>query len=220
MARAAGRNGRVVGIERSSEQITEARRLSLLDGEENLYELRQGSATALPLRKDEWDSFDIVHARFLLEHVTDPLAVVRMMVEAARPDGRIILQDDDHDVLRIYPEPNGFYNLWRAYIRSYEKIGNDPYIGRRLVRLLQESGARPVDNHWFFFGSCAGHPHFASYSANLRGVVQTAKEAILRNELISPEEFDSAMRALIQWEQRQDGALWYAVCWAEGIKPA
>jgi ubiquinone/menaquinone biosynthesis C-methylase UbiE len=217
MARSAG-SGCVVGIERSLEQLMEARRLAALDGEEGIYDLRQGNATDLPLRREEWASFDIVHTRFLLEHVNDPLAVVRMMVEAARPGGRIILQDDDHDVFRIFPEPEGFYDLWKAYIRSYEKLGNDPYIGRRLVSLLHESGAMPAGNHWFFFGSCAGHPHFTAYAANLRGVILTAKDSILQNALLDPKLFNSAIEALQKWEQRPDGALWYAVCWAEGVK--
>jgi SAM-dependent methyltransferase len=196
----------------------EARRLASLDGEEDLLDFRQGNAMALPLRREEWASFDIVHTRFLLEHVTDPLAVVRMMVEAARPGGRIILQDDDHDVFRIFPEPEGFYRLWKAYMRSYEKFGNDPYVGRRLVSLLHESGARTAANHWVFFGSCAGHPHFLSYAANLRGVIQSARDSIIKNELLDSDQFDSAIAALQSWEQRPDGALWYAVCWAEGTR--
>src|SRR5687767_14900131 len=193
MARLTGPSGRVVGIERSLEQLMEARRLSSLDAEEDLYDLRQGNAAALPLRREEWGSFDIVHTRFLLEHVNDPLAVVRMMVEAARPGGRIILQDDDHDVLRIHPEPEGFYDLWKAYMRSYEKLGNDACIGRRLVTLLHESVARPTGNHWLFFGSCAGHPHFSAYAANLREVIVTARDSIVTSEILDPDRFDSVV---------------------------
>jgi SAM-dependent methyltransferase len=218
MARLAGPSGRVIGIERSLEQLKTARRLSKIDREEDLVDFRQGSATALPLRREEWGSFDIVHTRFLLEHVTDPLAVVRMMVEAARPSGRIILQDDDHDVLRIYPEPEGFYDLWNAYCRSYAKAGNDPYVGRRLVSLLHESGVETTGNHWLFFGSCAGHPHFSSYAANLSGVLQTARDAIIQADLLTNSRFEAAMDSLHSWELNTNGALWYAVCWAEGTK--
>ena len=216
MARVAGVP--VVGVERSIDQMREARRLAELDQEEKLLDLRQGNATALPLRREEWGSFDIVHSRFLLEHVNDPLAVVRMMVEAARPGGRIILQDDDHDVLRIYPEPDGFYRLWKAYMRSYEVLGNDPCIGRKLVALLHESGSRPTSNHWFFFGSCAGNPQFLSYAANLRGVIETARDAIVTNDILDQKKFDAAIQALQAWEQRPDASLWYAVCWAEAVK--
>ena len=218
MARAAGSSGRVVGIERSLEQLRESKRLASLAGEEGLFDLRQGNAISLPLRREEWASFDIVHTRFVLEHVNDPLAVVRMMVEAARPGGRIILQDDDHDVLRIFPEPSGFYELWQAYIRSYAKLGNDPYVGRRLVGLLHQSGALPMLNDWLFFGSCAGHPHFPAYTTNLRGVIESAKDAIVPTGLLDQAKFDAAMQALQEWEQKPEASLWYAVCWAEGTK--
>src|SRR5262249_7752545 len=151
MARASGRT--LVGVERSEEQLAGSARDPLLD-------LRQGDVTDPPLREGEWGSFDLAHARFILEHVPDPLAVVRQMVRAVRPGGRLVLQDDDHDVLRIYPEPPGFMTVWRAYERTYDRIGCDPYIGRRLVSLLHEAGARPVRSTQINFGACAGDPNF------------------------------------------------------------
>ena len=99
MARAVAPGGCVIGLERSPEQLAAARGYAHADGEENLIELRQGDAAALPLQPEEWSSFDVVHARFLLEHVPDPLAVVRGMVRAARPGGRVMLEDDDHAIL-------------------------------------------------------------------------------------------------------------------------
>src|SRR5262245_21198511 len=50
MARIAGTGGRVVGIEQNRAQLAEARRLATVDGEEELAELREGDALALPLR--------------------------------------------------------------------------------------------------------------------------------------------------------------------------
>ena len=118
------------------EQIAEAKRQAAGDGEEGLIEIRQGLATDLPLRDDEWGSFDVAHARFLLEHVADPEAVVRQMLRAVRPGGRVILEDDDHDVLRLWPAVAAFDELWQGYVESYSALGFDPYIGRRLVGLL------------------------------------------------------------------------------------
>ncbi|MBI4604789.1 MAG: methyltransferase domain-containing protein [Planctomycetes bacterium] len=91
IASAAGLSGRVVGVERSREQIEAALALAREAGEEGLVDLREGDALRLPLAEGEPGSFDVVHARFLLEHVRDPLAVVRGMVLAARPGGRIVL---------------------------------------------------------------------------------------------------------------------------------
>ncbi|HEX5132651.1 MAG TPA: methyltransferase domain-containing protein, partial [Candidatus Krumholzibacteria bacterium] len=101
MAAAAGTAGVVVGVERSAAQIVEGRRQAgaAIAG----LDIREGDALALPLRDDEWGSFGVAHTRFLLEHVREPDRVVAGMVRALRPGGRIVLEDDDHDVLRLHP---------------------------------------------------------------------------------------------------------------------
>ena len=139
MARVVTR-GRVVGIERDEQQLDGSRRLAVADGEEKLVEFRAGDVVELDLAEREWGTFDVAHARFVLEHVPEPLRVVRNMVRAVRPGGRVVLADDDHDVLRLWPEAPGFNELWRAYIRTYDRNGTDPYIGRRLVSLLHAAG--------------------------------------------------------------------------------
>src|SRR5215510_5257091 len=111
MARQVGPSGIVVGIERSTEQLAVARRLVAEAGEEHLVDFRAGPAEQLPLAASEWSTFDVVHARFLLEHVPNPVAVVRQMVRALRPGGRIVLEDDPHDTLRLWPDPPGFQHL-------------------------------------------------------------------------------------------------------------
>lgn len=218
IARATG--VRVVGIERSREQIEDAMRRARADGEEALLDLRFGDALAPPLAESEWGRFDLAHTRFLLEHVPDPLRVVRAMVRAVRPGGRIVLEDDDHAVLRLWPEPAGWESLWRAYCLSYERAGNDPFIGRRLVALLADAGAEPVRNEWLFFGGCAGEDDFRHYVANLIGVVEGARRGTVASGAIGDPEFDAVMERVRAWGRRSDAAIWYAMCWAEGRKPA
>ena len=214
MANAAG--GRVIGIERSAEQIAEAERLAALAGEASFVEFRQGDALQLPLRAKEWGHFELVHTRFLLEHLPDPLLAVQAMMRAVRPGGRIVLADDDHDLLRLWPEPPDFAALWQAYQRAYEHLGNDPTIGRRLVGLLAEAGAEPVRNSFIFFGSCAGERHFSQYVENLRGVIQGARATVIDAGLMDAERFDASLAALRDWSRNPVATIWYAVSWAEG----
>lgn len=211
--------GRVVGIERNEEQLAGARKLAEADAEKGRVEFRSGDVLDLRLGDREWGSFDLAHARFLLEHVPDPLRVVKTMVRAVRPGGRIVLADDDHDVLRLWPEPPGFSDLWNAYIRTYDRIGNDPFVGRRLVSLLHEAGAVPRRNTWIFFGGCAGMEIFEVLAANMAGVVRTARETILGMSLFERDAFEMVMRGYERWAKRPDAALWFAVAWAEGTRP-
>jgi SAM-dependent methyltransferase len=214
-----GSRQHVVGIEHNSAQLAEAQRLALAAGEQGLAEFRQGDALALPLRDEEWGTFDLAHARFLLEHVRDPLAAVRAMVRALKPGGRIVLADDDHGLLHLWPEPPGFAALWNAYIRSYDRHGNDPYVGRRLVALLHQAGARPAGRQWLDFGSSAGEDNFSAAVTNVIGIMLGARDTMRDEALIDTASFDQAVEALRQWSLRPDAAIWYAICLAQGVKP-
>jgi SAM-dependent methyltransferase len=209
--------GKVVGIERSEAQLAVANQLAAEDEEEGLVDFRQGDVLELDLG-DEWGTFDIAHARFLLEHLPDPLRVVKTMVRALKPGGRIYLADDDHDVLRIWPEPPGIAELWRAYMRTYDRIGNDPFTGRRLVELLHAAGAQPVRNTYIFFGGCAGMDLFPTLTANLAGILRGAREAIVSMGLFDGHSFDVVMSEYDNWAKRPDAAIWFPMAWAEGVK--
>ncbi len=211
----------VVGIERSAEQIERARALAkdfdpALDA---AFDLRPGNALAPPLAAHEWGTFDVAHARFVLEHVPDPLGIVKVMARAVRPGGRIVLEDDDHALLRLWPEPAGFDRVWAAYVRTYERIGCDPWVGRRLVALLHEAGAIPRTNRWLWFGACAGDAdgRFALLTTNVQVILRGAESAIRQAGPMDAREFAEALDAFAKWSARPDAALWYASAWAEGV---
>ena len=216
MLQAAGADATLLGIERAAAQRAQAVRLAAERATSSRVEFRAGDATQLPLRPDEWASFDVVHARFLLEHVPQPLRVVQQMVRAAKPGGRIVLEDDDHDLLRLWPRCTELESLWQIYQASYATAGNDPIIGRRLVELLQQAGALPMRNDWLFFGACAGHADFMAYVANLHGVLEGAREAMAQSGRVDSAGIDAALSALRRWADRPDAALWYCSAWAEG----
>lgn len=97
---------RIIGVERNPEQVKAALRHPASTGACTV-DFRTGDATDPPLQKREKGQFNLAHARFLLEHVPNPAAVVSAMVAAVKPGGRIVLADDDHELMRFWPEPEG-----------------------------------------------------------------------------------------------------------------
>jgi SAM-dependent methyltransferase len=181
-------------------------------------EFRKGDAESLELKKEEWGSFNLAHARFILEHVRQPEKVVEGMTRAVRSGGKVVLEDDDHELMRLYPSPAGYSELWQAYMRSYDRLGNDPFIGRRLISILHEAGLKNIRNDAVFFGDSAGSPTFQAYARNLVGILKGARELILKEALLDEKGFDAAIQNIEEWSQRPDAALWYTINWAEGTK--
>jgi SAM-dependent methyltransferase len=208
----------VLGIERSAEQIAEAMRQAAVDGETDILTMREGDVLDPPFRDDELGQFDVAHARFVLEHVPDPLQVVRNMARAVRPGGRVILSDDDYDGLRLWPEPLGFSAVWNAYQRTYDRHGNDPVVGRRLVQLLHQAELLPRRNTLVFFGGCSGDSDFEDVVRNIASIVHEAIDDIAATG-IAREAVTAALDALIKWSKAPDSAVWFAMSWAEGVKP-
>ena len=220
MADAVGAGGRVVGIERDPAQIAEGHRLARAADARHGVDVRQGDAYDFPLRADEWGTFDLAHARFLLEHLSRPQEAVDAMVRAVRPGGRVILEDDDHEALVLFPSVPEFERVWGAYARAYEAQGRDPRVGRKLVALLARAGATPTRCDWPFFGACAGSATYGLIVTNCRGILTGARETIIASGGVSATEFDAGIRAYDSWCARPDASYWYCTFWAEGTRRA
>ena len=219
IARCLPRNSKVIAIERDPAQLATAVDRALAENEAGLVEFRVGEAAGLPLEEKEIGCFDLAHTRFLLEHVNNPLAVVKAMFDAVRQGGRIVLADDDHSTLRLWPEPPGVMDAWRAYFETYTKNGNDPFVGRRLVQLLHQVGAEPQKNTMVFYGGCTGMREFKGLVHNLYEVLGGAAEEVIHANLMSEKAYIDALNALRDFSRRPDAALWYGINWAEGLKP-
>lgn len=216
MARAVAPEGRAVGIEREEAQLARARANAA--GVAGL-ELRRGEVTDPPLAPGEWGSFDVAHARFVLEHLRDPAGLVRVMLRAVRPGGRVVLTDDDHEGLRLWPECAEGQALWGAFYRSFERLGNDPLIGRKLATLLAGAGATGIRCRLIDYTRSRGDADFADAVRNVIEVVRGAREAVLDGAW-SAARFDGALHAIARWAELPDATLWYAFSWAEGRRPA
>lgn len=91
--------------------------------------------------------------------------------------------------------------MWHAYQQSFEHLGNDPIIGRRLIALLHAAGAQSVRNTFIFCGSCVGEPHFPLYVENLSSVIQGTRATVIDAGLLDAARFDAALAALHEWSQ-------------------
>lgn len=199
--------GSALGIERDEKQLSRARELNQ---DADKVEFRQGEASNLPLSSDERGSFDLAHARFVLEHVPDAQRVVHQMVQAVRPGGRIFLLDDDHDLLRLDPEPCKFLEVWKSYTASYETIGCDPYIGRKLPRLLHKAGALPVRAGAVFFGGCKGEERFEALCDNMIGLIVGADIAL------DADQVKEGVKDFSAWRECSYANMVFMAPWAEG----
>ncbi|MPT14578.1 MAG: class I SAM-dependent methyltransferase [Microbacterium sp.] len=90
------------------------------------------------------DSFDVVHAHQVLQHVADPVQALREMRRVAKPGGLIAARDADYAGFLWFPvllELDRWLALYRAAARAN---GGEPDAGRRLLAWARAAGFEDV----------------------------------------------------------------------------
>ncbi len=113
LAEAVGAEGEVVGVDSSPDMVAMARGFATASGLKQVnVVVADAAATALPA-----DHFDLVHARLLLLHVTQPEAVVAEMVRICRPGAVVALHDVDADPWFCEPPHPAWDRLADAFLK-------------------------------------------------------------------------------------------------------
>ncbi|GMA25347.1 hypothetical protein GCM10025864_31060 [Luteimicrobium album] len=132
--------GRVVGVDASEKVLEAARALGENSGLENV-EFAHANAYELPF---DDDTFDVVHAHQLLQHLSDPVAALREMHRVAKPGGLVAVRDADYSAMTWYPENAGLTEWNELYHEVTSAYGYQADAGRRLLAWVQESGFAPA----------------------------------------------------------------------------
>jgi SAM-dependent methyltransferase len=191
---------RVVGVEKSPEQIVAAVKLACVT-------YVQGDAQRLDFSDK---SFDLVYARYLLEHVPDPEQVLREMRRVTRPGGRVAACENDISLLRIDPPCPAFEEVWAAFQQFQESLGGDGRIGRRLFRLFRKAGFSEIalsvqpEVHWF------GSPGFSDWIRNVIGNIESARDGLMTSGFSHAAQIENAFAELSELIHREDASCHFA----------
>lgn len=139
MARQVGPDGRVVGIDMDEVVLAHARKAADTAGVRVHW--RCASAEAL----DESGRYDLVYARFLLSHLSDPAAMLAKMLQATEPGGVVVVEDIDIAHHTHWPPCPAFLRYIEIYQATARLRGADPDIGPRLPALAIGAGAEVTD---------------------------------------------------------------------------
>ncbi len=128
-----GPTGRCMGLERDPSALSAARRVAATRPWVGL--------TAGDLRTaDLGGPWDVIVARWVLSFLPDPAACIQRLSGALAADGVLVVQDYNHDGVRLFPDAPAFNRTIAAYRAAYDRLGGDLWIAGRLPGMMTAAG--------------------------------------------------------------------------------
>ncbi|TYP83804.1 methyltransferase domain-containing protein [Blastococcus xanthinilyticus] len=195
--------GRVLGLDVSADPLDEARAAAERAGVAVTFAVGDGYALDLPD-----DSFDVVHAHQVLQHLTDPVAALREMARVCRPGGVVAVRDVDYAATTWFPADAGLDRWLELYGQVARRNGAEPDAGRRLLSWAHAAGLRgtTATASTYCFASPADRQWWGRSWAG-RATASAFAEQAVGSGLATAAELDGLAAAWLRWAEADDGWL-------------
>ena len=217
LAQLSGDGGEVWGVEASSEQLERGERLASADSHADVPSPRflQGDAHALPFENDR---FDVVFCRYLLEHVADPVQVLREMRRVLKPGGLLFAQENNILINDFDPDCPTFDIVWERFAQLQRILGGDALIGKKLRRLLRQAGFSRVELSIQPEVHSHGMPTFRPWVENLINNFQPVEAELAARGLATTDQTRQAAAELRALIDNEDGSAYFYWNRAKAVK--
>jgi ubiquinone/menaquinone biosynthesis C-methylase UbiE len=136
--------GEVWAVDNNAEQIRVAR--ERYSDCSNLHFFESNLLHDTEFLKAEAGKFDAVYCRFLLQHLDNPIQMLRCMAELLKPGGLLICEDADVTKLRYSPADEDINEWQRYWFALGRALGASYEIAPCLAETLQSAGLT-VEHH-------------------------------------------------------------------------
>ncbi|WP_343575369.1 methyltransferase domain-containing protein [Mycobacterium sp.] len=152
------------------------------------------------------DTFDVVHAHQVLQHVADPVQALREMRRVCKPGGVVAARDADYAGFIWHPQLPALDRWMTLYSEAARANGGEPDAGRRLLSWTQHAGFDDVTATGGLW--CFATPETRDWWGGMWAdrIVESALARQLVNDgMATAEELDEIAAAWRQWAAAPDG---------------
>jgi len=203
-------DGHVTGVDRAPGVLEQARATAAARGLDNIdFAVADVHALAYPD-----DTFCVVHAHQVLQHVGDPVGALREMWRVTRPGGFVAVRDADYAAMTWYPQVSGLDDWLELYRRVARANGGEPDAGRRLRSWALAAGFQDVTatSSTWTYATDAEREWWSELWAE-RTLASAYAERAVGGGHASEERLRAVSRAWREWGAARDG--WFAVLHSE-----
>ena len=128
--------------------------------------------------------YDFVYSRFLISHMTNPVAIIKKLYDAVKPGGILVIQDYDFAAIKVNDKLENITGYMRyLMLQLFPKAGRDPEAGTNLSKyFIAASIGKPDGTD----ASSIITPVFVM-AAMLKSVTLSVKQSILEHGVATEE---------------------------------
>lgn len=198
--------GRVVAVEITDEALDLARAEARARSQTNI-DFVTSDVHALDFADN---TFDVVHAHQVLQHVADPVQALRELRRVTVPDGIVAVRDADYAGFMWFPQLPTLERWRELYNEAARVNGGEPDAGRRLLSWAQEAGfgdIAPTVSSW-----CFATPETRDWWGRMwadRIVESALARQLVDSGMATTAELDDIASAWLDWAAAPNG--WLAI---------
>lgn len=194
--------GPVTGIDIAADVI-EVARTSLKDRDVTNVSFEVGDVYDLSF---DDESFDVVYAHQVLQHLSDPVAALTEMRRVLRPQDLLAVREGDYGAFGWSPDDPRLERWMQIYQELTRMNGADANAGRHLHAWVRRAGYSLVDvssSNWTFFRP-EERAWWGQLWADRVRESEFARQS-LEYGLTTPGELNQIAQAFLEWAQHVDG---------------
>jgi SAM-dependent methyltransferase len=199
-------DGQVVAIDAASDVLAIARAEADRRGQANV-SFEVGDVYELGF---DDDTFDVVHAHQVLQHLSDPVAALKEMRRVARPGGLIAARDGDYGGMFWFPEDPGLTE-WQALYRQVARaLGGEPDAGRHMLSWARQAGLAQIQasaSAWCYTGPQDRPWWGASWAERL--TLSPFGDRAVEHGLATRDDLERLAEGWRRWAASEDG--WFTI---------
>lgn len=160
------------------------------------------------------NSFDIVHAHQVLQHVKDPVQALKEMRRVCKPGGIVAARDSDYAGFIWYPELPELDEWMQWYQTAARANAGEPNAGRYLLSWAQQAGFTDITSSSSTW--CLSTPQARNWWGGMwseRILESKIAEQLCEQGIATRTDLERISRAWLDWAAAKDG--WMSIVHGE-----
>jgi ubiquinone/menaquinone biosynthesis C-methylase UbiE len=134
----------------------------------------------------EANQFDCAYARFLFQHLPDPIGAAKEIWRVLKPGGKLVIHDIDDEIFGLFEPPlPGLSLVIEKFGQAQAARGGNRHIGRSLWHILEAAGFHNLD-----LEVVASHSGNVGVEPFLRQIDPDRMLPLVKMDLMSAQELE------------------------------